>query len=129
MVDTLGLIMMVVVTAANVSDPQGAKEIFSRLQQWPERITRLVRIWVDGTYAGKALMQRTMNTYRWILETIKRSDNMKGFVLLPKRWVVERTFGWLNWSRRLSKDYEILPETSETFIYIAMIRILVRRLA
>ncbi|MEO1149126.1 MAG: IS5 family transposase [Cyanobacteria bacterium J06638_22] len=129
MVDTLGLVMMVVVTAANVSDPQGAKLIFSRLQRWPERIARLVRIWVDGTYAGKPLMHWTMDTYRWILETIKRSDTAKGFVLLPKRWVVERTFGWLNWSRRLSKDYEVLPETSEAFIYIAMIRILVRRLA
>lgn len=129
LVDTLGLILMVVVTAANVSDPQGARLIFSRLQQWPERMTRLVRIWVDGTYAGKAFMEWTMDTYQWILETIKRSDTMKGFVVLPKRWVVERTFGWLNWSRRLSKDYEILPETSETFIYIAMIRILVRRLA
>ena len=129
MVDTLGLVMMVVVTAANVSDPKGAKLIFSRLQQWPERIARLVRIWVDGTYAGKELMRWTMDTYRWILETIKRSDTDKGFVLLPKRWVVERTFGWLNWSRRLSKDYEVLPETSEAFIYIAMIRILVRRLA
>ena len=92
-------------------------------------MARLVRIWVDGTYAGKQLIQWTMDSYRWILETIKRSDTAKGFVLLPKRWVVERTFGWLNWSRRLSKDYEVLPETSEAFIYIAMIRILVRRLA
>jgi transposase len=66
---------------------------------------------------------------RWILETIKRSDSAKGFVLLPKRWVVECTWGWLNWSRRLSKDYEVLPETSETFIYVAMIRLLLRRLA
>jgi transposase len=54
---------------------------------------------------------------------------VKGFKLLPKRWVVERTWGWLNWSRRLSKDYEVLPETSETFIYVAMIRIMLRRLA
>jgi transposase len=60
---------------------------------------------------------------------IKRSDNAKGFVLLPKRWVVERTWGWLNWCRRLSKDYEILPETAETFIYVAMIRIMLKRLA
>lgn len=129
MVDTLGLVMMIVVTAASVSDPKGAKLIFSRLSQWPERIARLVKIWVDGTYAGVNLMKWTMDTYRWILETIKRSDSAKGFVLLPKRWVVERTFGWLNWSRRLSKDYEVLPETSEAFIYVSMIRILIRRLA
>lgn len=129
MVDTLGLVMMVVVTAASVSDPKGAKLIFEQLRPWPERVERLVKIWVDGTYAGINLMKWTLDTYRWILETIKRSDSAKGFVLLPKRWVVERTFGWLNWSRRLSKDYEVLPETSETFIYISMIRILIRRLA
>ena len=74
-------------------------------------------------------MKWTMDTYRWVLETIKRSDSMKGFVLLPKRWVVERTWGWLNWCRRLSKDYEILPETSEALIYIALIRIMLKRLA
>jgi len=129
MVDTLGLVMMVVVTAANVSDQQGARLIFQRLSALPERIARLVLIWVDGTYEGIDFMQWTMDTYRWILQTIKRSEQSKGFVLLPKRWVVERTWGWLNWSRRLSKDYEVLPETSETFIYVAMIRLMLRRLA
>jgi putative transposase len=129
MVDTLGLVMMVVVTAANVSDQQGARLIFERLKAWPHRVKRLVRIWVDGTYDGIDFMKWTMDTYRWILETVKRSDDVKGFVLLPKRWVIERTWGWLNWSRRLSKDYEVLTENSETFIYIAMIRILLRRLA
>jgi putative transposase len=129
MVDTFGLILMVVVTAANISDQQGAKLIFERLKAWPQRIKRLVLIWVDGTYEGVDFMKWTMDTYRWILETVKRSDDAKGFVLLPKRWVVERTWGWLNWSRRLSKDYEVLTETSETVIYIAMIRILLRRLA
>jgi putative transposase len=128
-VDTLGLVMMVVVTAANISDQQGARLIFERLATWPERIKRLMLIWVDGTYEGADFMKWTMDTYHWILETIKRSDNTKGFVLLPKRWVVERTWGWLNWSRRLSKDYEVWPETSEAFIYIAMIRIMLRRLA
>jgi transposase len=129
MVDTLGLVMMVVVTAANVSDPKGAKLIFEKLTQIPRRTARLIWIWVDGTYGGAELMKWTMDTYRWVLETIKRCDQAKGFVLLPKRWVVERTWGWLNGSRRLSKDYEVLPETSETFIYIAMIRIMLRRLA
>jgi putative transposase len=129
MVDTLGLVMMVVVTAANDGDQQGARLIFSRLAALPERIARLVLIWVDGTYEGVGFLQWTMDTYRWILETIKRSDNAKGFVLLPKRWVVERTWGWLNWSRRLSKDYEVLPETSETFTYVSMIRLILRRLA
>ncbi len=129
MVDTLGLVMMVVVTAANVSDQAGARLLFNRLAAVPERIARLVRIWVDGTYEGVDFMRWTMDTYRWILETIKRLEAAKGFVLLPKRWVVERTWGWLNWSRRLSKDYEVLPETSETFIYVAMIQLMLRRLA
>jgi len=129
MVDTLGLVMMVVVTAASVSDPQGARLLFARLAALPQRMARLVRIWVDGTYAGVDFMKWTMDTYRWILETIKRSDDAQGFVLLPKRWVVERTWGWLNWSRRLSKDYEVLTETSEAFIYVAMIRLMLRRLA
>jgi putative transposase len=70
-----------------------------------------------------------MDTYGWILETIKCSDSAQGVVLLPKRWVVERTWGWLNGCRRLSTDYEVLPETSEILIYVAMIRIMLRRLA
>lgn len=129
MVDTLGLVMMVVVTAANVSDKKGARLIFERLAEVPQRIARLVLIWVDGGYEGEKFMKWALDTYRWILETIKRSDSSQGFVLLPKRWVVERTWGWLNWCRRLSKDYEVLTETSETFIYVAMTRLLLRRLA
>jgi transposase len=101
MVDTLGLVIIVVVTAADVSDQQGARLIFERLLAWKQRMKRMVRIWVDGTYDGVAFMRWTMDTYHWILETIKRSDHTKGFVLLPKRWVVERTWGWLNWCRRL----------------------------
>lgn len=129
MVDTLGLVMMIVVTSAQISDPQGARLIFTKLLAWPDRIRRLVRIWVDGTYDGVDFMKWVMNTYRWILETVKRSDDIKGFVVLPKRWVVERTWGWLNFSRRLSKDYESLPATSEAFIYISMIGLMLRRLA
>ena len=128
-VDTLGLVMMVVVTAANISDQQGARLLFERLAAMPEQIARLILIWVDGTYEGVGFMKWVMDVYGWILETIKRSDKTKGFVLLPKRWVVERTWGWLNWSRRLSKDYEVLPETSEAFIYVAMIHLLLKRLA
>lgn len=72
----------------------GAKQIFERLKAFPEQTIRLIRIWVDGTYDGVGFMRWTMDTYRWILETIKRPDQAKGFVLLPKRWVVERTWGW-----------------------------------
>jgi putative transposase len=129
LVDTLGLMILVVVSAANVPEREGARLVFVKLDQIRERFPRLVRIWVDGGYEGKDFMHSVMNTYRWILETIKRSNPAKGFVVLPRRWVVERTFGWFNWYRRLSKDYECLPETSEAMIQLAMIRIMVRRLA
>jgi transposase len=82
-----------------------------------------------GGYRGEEFARWVIDMFRWIVEIVLRPLEKKGFVHLPKRWVVERTFGWLNWCRRLSKDYEHLPETSETFIYIAMIRIMVRRLA
>jgi transposase len=73
-------------------------------------------------------MMWVMNTCRWIVQVVLRPEQTKGFVLLKKRWIVERTFGWLMQSRRLVRDYEILPETSKTVIYLAMIRLMVRRL-
>ncbi|MBA2749794.1 MAG: IS5 family transposase [Tatlockia sp.] len=129
LVDTLGLMIMVVVSAANVPEREGANLVFEKLHLIRGKFPRLVRIWVDGGYEGKTFMCSVMDRYRWIIETIKRSDRTKGFVLLPRRWVVERTFGWFNWYRRLSKDYECLPETSVAMIQVAMIRIMVRRLA
>lgn len=90
---------------------------------------RLIKIWVDGGYRGENFMRWVMDIYGWILETVLRSDTAKGFEVLPRRWVVERTFGWFNWCRRLSKDYEVLPATSEAMIQVAMIRIMLRRLA
>ena len=92
-------------------------------------VTRLVSICVDAGYQGEQFMRWVMDTYRWILTVVKRPAFTPGFVLLPKRWIVERTFGWLNWCRRRSSDYELLPQTSETFIYIAMIRLMVKQLA
>ena len=86
-------------------------------------------IWVDAGYQGEGFMRWVMDTYNWVLEVIRRPVNTKGFVLLPKRWVVERSFGWFNWCRPFSKDYEILPQTHETFVQIAMIRLMLRRLA
>lgn len=74
-------------------------------------------------------MRWVMDTYRWSLEVVLRREGVKGFEVLPRRWVVERTFGWFNWCRRLSKDYEILPETSQAFIHLAMIRLMLKRLA
>ena len=125
LVDTLGLLLLVVVTSASVSDPAGARLLFRRLGG---ACKKLRRVWVDGTYRGELLMWAA--THLWfVLEPVLRSEGTKGFVLLPHRWVVERTFAWLSHCRRLSKDYEVLPETSETFIYLAMIRLMSRRLA
>jgi putative transposase len=93
------------------------------------QVSRLNIIWVDGGYDGSPFMYWVMDFCRWIVQVVLRSQQHKDFVLLPKRWVVERTFVYLLRYRRLNKDYELLPETSETFIYLSMIRIMVRRLA
>lgn len=128
LVDTLGLVLLVVVHSASIQDRDGARLV---LQKLAHQFTRLVLIWADGGYAGQLVSWvQQIRAYRRVrLEIVKRSDQQKGFVVLPKRWIVERTFGWLNHSRRLSKDYEQLPETSETMIYIAMTRLMLNRLA
>jgi putative transposase len=125
LVDTLGLVLAVVVTAASVSDPKGAKLLFARLGGQGKKLRR---IWVDATYRGKLLSW--VSDHCWfLLEPVLRSDEMKGFVLLKRRWVVERTFAWLTQCRRLGKEYEVLPASSEAMIYIAMTRLMIRRLA
>lgn len=125
LVDTLGLLMAVVVSAASVSDPAGAKLVFRRLSGTGKKLRR---VWVDGTYRGK-LLEWVITHYKFRLQPVLRSDDMKGFVILPRRWVVERTFAWVTQCRRLSKDYEVLPASSEAMIYIAMTRLMLRRLA
>jgi len=129
LVDTMGLLLVVVVTAASVTEWDGAKKVFAKVNEKKTKLPHLVRVWVDGGYRGEDFLRWVMDTFRLALEVVLRSDTAKGFVLLPRRWVVERTFGWWNWCRRLSKDYESLPSSSEAFIYIAMIRIMLRRLA
>ena len=111
-VDTIGLIIAVVVHAANIQDRDGAKLVMAKITCG---FPRLQLIWADGGYAGK-LIKWVMDLAGWVLEIIKRTDDMKGFVVLPRRWVVERTFAWLGRYRRLSKDYEELPETGEAMI-------------
>jgi putative transposase len=123
-VDTLGLVLMVVVHAANIQDRDGAKLVLEKLIG---KFARLQLIWADGGYAGK-LVDWVKQTCGWVLEIVKRNAEAKGFQLLPHRWVVERTFGWLGRYRRLSKDYEGLPETSEAMIYATMTHIMLRRL-
>jgi putative transposase len=124
LVDTMGLLLIVVVHIASIQDRDGAKLV---LEKVPGRFTRLQRIWADGGYRGK-LIKWVKNTCQCVLEIVKRNDELKGFKVLPRRWVVERTFGWLNRYRRLSKDYERLPESSEAMVQVAMIRLMLRRL-
>ena len=123
--DTLGLLLVVVVTSAAVSDPAGAKLLLKHLGG---ACKKLRLIWVDGTYRGQ-LLEWVLLHCQFRLQPVLRSDEQKGFVVLPRRWVVERTFAWLTQCRRLGKDYEVLPESSEAMIYIAMTRLMVRRLA
>ena len=89
---------------------------------------RLKLLWADGGYAGK-LVDYVVLMLSWILQIIKRGDDQKGFKILPRRWVVERTFGWLMNYRRLGRNYEFWPETSETIVKIAMIHVMLQRLA
>lgn len=128
-VDTLGLILSVFVTAASQTEREGGKVVLERLKKKGTRIARLHTIWGDGGFTGDTFMMWVMDLCHWVVEVVLRPQQHQEFVLLPKRWVVERTFGWLSWCRRLSRDHEGLPETSEMWIYIAMIRIMVRRLA
>ena len=125
LVDTMGLILTVVVHAADVQDRDGAKLVLEKVK---DHLSRLRLIWADGIYAGQ-LVDWVKTTCGWILEIVKRTDDVKGFQVLPRRWVVERTFAWLGKYRRLSKDYELLPKTGEAWIYGAMIHIMARRLA
>jgi putative transposase len=125
LVDMLGLLMAVVVTAASVQDRDGARLLLSRLSG---ACKKLRRVWVDGAYRGQ-LLDWVAEHCQCRLQVVLRSDDQKGFAVLPRRWVVERTLAWLSQARRLSKDYEGLVSTSEAMIHIVMIRLMVRRLA
>ena len=125
LVDTMGLVLCVMVLAAHIQDRDGAKIVLEKIRGcWP----RLKLIWADGGCAGK-LVDWVKEICGWVLEIVKRPQGMKGFQVLPRRWVVERTFGWLGRSRRLSKDYERLPETGEAWVYAAMTQLMLKRLA
>jgi putative transposase len=110
---------------ANVQDRDGAKLV---LEEAKERNPRLALVWADGGYAGQ-LVEWVKTVCHWTLQIVKRSDDIQGFVVLPRRWVVERTFAWLGKYRRLSKDYEAQVETSEAMIYAVMTHLMIRRLA
>jgi putative transposase len=124
LVDTLGMLLAVVVHSANIQDRDGAKLVFFKIRHL---FTKLKLIWADGGYRGK-LIEWVDKFFTWKLEIVHKEAERK-FVVLPKRWIVERTFAWLNTSRRLSKDYELLTTSSESWIYLSMIRLMVARLA
>lgn len=122
LVDTMGLLLAVVVTAASVQDRDGAKLVLAKMEQTP----RLKKIWADGGYAG-ALVAWVRENYGWELE-IKKRPQEKGFHLVKHRWIVERTFGWLGRYRLLAKDYAATIASSEAEIQLAMTHLMLQRL-
>jgi putative transposase len=127
LVDVLGLILVVLVHKASIQERDGAKSLRQRAKQ--KGFERLSLIWADGGYQGQPMIDWVFALAGWIFEVVKRPDGAKGFQVLPRRWVVERTLAWLGRYRRLSKDYEVLPQTSEAFIYAAMVKLMLARLA
>ncbi len=138
LVDTIGLLLTVRVHPADVQDRDGATLLLAGLG---ERFPRLAKLWVDAAYQGPCATWIT-ETLGWVVEVVRKPrtwvrvpadqeppEMPSGFQVLPRRWVVERTFAWLGRYRRLSKDYEVLPETEETWIYLAMSRLMTVRLA
>ena len=125
LVDTIGLVLLVMVLPANIQDRDGAKQLLAAFFSQRTR-RRVKRIWADGGYAG-TLLERARKLWRCTVEIVKRSE-LHTFKLLPRRWVVDRTFGWLGRYRRLSRDYERQATTGETMVYLAMIRLMLTRL-
>jgi putative transposase len=119
-------VLKVLVTEANIPEREGAEWLLTALG---ERFPRLKLVWVDGGFSGKEFSQRMSDKCHLMIEVVKRSDDMQGFVVLPRRWVVERTFAWLGNYRRLSKDYEYSVYSSDATLYAAMTHLMLRRLA
>jgi putative transposase len=132
LVDTQGLLLEAVVHSASIQDQDGAKLVLAQGKHREEgagvgHLRRLKLIWVDGKYGGQ-LEEWVQRAYGWTLQVVKRAKDAKGWVVLPRRWVIERTFGWLGRYRRLSRDYEYLLLTSEVLIYAALVRLMLARL-
>jgi putative transposase len=127
LVDTMGNLLKVIAHAANIGEREGAQRLLDEL---PDLLwERLEKILADGGYAGQAFQAWVKETFDVVLEISLRPTGKKGFVVLPQRWVVERTFAWLGRSRRLSKDYEKLPDNSVGMVYVASIQRLLSHLA
>jgi putative transposase len=125
LVDTMGLLLMVMVLPANIQDRDAARLLLKKALAFYGRIQR---IWADGGYAG-ALVVWTQRALGCVLEIVKRSDTAAKFIVLPRRWVVERTFGWMGRYRRLSRSYERRTEVAEAMVYLAMCRLMLSRWA
>ncbi len=124
-VDTLGLLLVVVVHAASMSDTEGALDVGVRLRK---RGLHLKLVWADQGYK-ETMIAWFRQWLRCAVEVVTRPPEQRGFVVQPKRWVVERTFGWFNRSRQLSKDDDVYAETTEQWVYLASIQVIMRRLA
>lgn len=127
LVDVMGLLLAVYVHKASIDERSGAKTLLERAHQ--KGFPRLRLLWADAGYQGQNMIDWVLQLATWVLEIVKRTEDMTGFVILPRRWVVERTFAWLGRYRRLSKDYEQKTKTSEAWIYVAMINLMLNRLA
>jgi putative transposase len=127
-VDTQGMLLAVTVTAASVDDAAAVPQLFAQVT--PQTVPRLTKVWADSKYHNHALHQWTVQQRpTWSLEVVSRPPGAKGLVLLPKRWVAERTFGWNDLCRRHSKDCERRTDSSEAMVKISSIGLMLRRLA
>jgi transposase len=124
--DTLGLMIEAVIHTADIQDRDGGPLVLKKVRA---RFPFLSHIFADGGYAGAQFAGKAAETGTWTIEIIKRSDTAKGFVLLPRRWVVERTFAWLNRNRRLAKDFETSIESATAWLFLASVQLLARKLA
>jgi putative transposase len=126
MVDILGLLLVVFVHAANIPDYEGADDVFRSAQR---KCPRLVKVLGDSAYGWNDLVETVRRLFRFVLELVQRDRKRRGWYVLPKRWIVERTFGWFGRYRLLSKEYERKTTSSETDVYVASIRMMLYRLS
>lgn len=122
----MGFLLSVCVHAAHISETRGMRIILLRLHRYFH--TGFKKIFVDGGYK-KGGIEWALLMFRWIVEVVKRSDTVRGFKILPKRWIVERTFGWFSNYRRLNRDVEHNPRTSENNLKFVMVQIMLKRIA
>jgi len=125
-VDSLGMLLAILVTAADVDDARAAPELFGRLEDQP--VGKVARMYADSKYHNFALYEWVEQNAEWDLEIVRRPKDAKGWIVLPIRWTVERTFAWLGRCRRLSKDREKTVRSSESFVKLAMIQMMLNRI-